>query len=110
MFDELGPDQRLLLLKFVCAFAWTDLEIRDAERNFVLRLVDKLGLGADDRAQVESWLTVSPPPSALDPSAIPPEHRRAFIESIRALIYVDGSVDPEEREQFERLRAALSGS
>jgi hypothetical protein len=33
MFQELSRDERLLLLRFVCAFAWTDLEIKDGERR-----------------------------------------------------------------------------
>ncbi|MCA9591963.1 MAG: TerB family tellurite resistance protein [Myxococcales bacterium] len=95
-------------MKFVCAFAWTDLEIRDAERRFVEHLAHKLELGADEREQVEQWLHVAPAPGEVDPSLVPPEHRRAFIESVRALIYIDGEVDPDERQQFERLRNALS--
>ncbi len=109
MLDALSSEERLLLMKFVCAFAWTDLEIRDAERRFVERLANRLELGKDEREQVEQWLHVAPAPGEVDPSLVPPEHRRAFIESVRALIYVDGEVDPDEREQFERLRNALSG-
>jgi len=31
MFDALSRDERLLLLRFVCAFAWTDLEVTPRE-------------------------------------------------------------------------------
>jgi hypothetical protein len=31
------------------------------------------------------------------------------VEAMRALIYADGEVDAEEREQLEKLKAALSG-
>jgi hypothetical protein len=31
------------------------------------------------------------------------------VEAVRAMMYVDGEVDAEEREQFERLKAALLG-
>jgi hypothetical protein len=37
MFDALSRDERLLLLRFVCAFAWTDLEVTPRERAFVER-------------------------------------------------------------------------
>jgi|RhiMethySRZTD1v2_1073278.scaffolds.fasta_scaffold503502_2 uncharacterized tellurite resistance protein B-like protein len=107
MYEQLSRADRLLLLKFVCGFAWTDLEIRDAERRFVQRLMDRLELDAEDRAEVDGWLHIAPAPDSLSPAAIPTEHRRTFVEAIRALIYVDGAVDPEEREQFERLKAAL---
>jgi uncharacterized tellurite resistance protein B-like protein len=107
MLDQLSRDQRLLLLKFVCAFAWTDLEVTDTEKAFVRRLIDKLELDTEDRAEVEQWLHVAPAPSEVDPALIPAEHRRAFVETARAIIYADGSVDDEERAQLERLKAAL---
>ena len=107
MLDKLNRDERLLLMKFVCAFAWTDLEIRDSERNFVNRLAKRLELDESDRQQVEEWLSVAPAPSSMDPARIPAEHRRTFIEAARAVIYSDGEVDTEERQQFEKLRAAL---
>lgn len=109
MLDKLSRDERLLLMKFVCAFAWTDLEIRDAERNFVHRLVKRLELDDADREQVEEWLSVSPAPSSMDPARIPAEHRRTFLEAARAVIYSDGEVDAEEREQFDKLKNALGG-
>lgn len=110
MLDDMDRDQRLLLMKFVCAFAWTDLEIRDSERNFVNRLVKRLELDDADREQVEEWLSVSPAPSSVDPSRIPPEHRRTFLEAARAVVYADGEVDSEEREQLDKLRDALANS
>src|SRR5215475_8054283 len=103
MFEALSRDDRLLLLKFVCAFAWTDLTVTESERAFVHRLVKKLALSNEDAAEVEAWLHVAPSPSEVDPKAVPPEHRRTFVETIRALIYVDGNVDLEERAQFERM-------
>jgi uncharacterized tellurite resistance protein B-like protein len=107
MFDALSRDERLLLLRFACAFAWTDLEVTEKERAFVRRLVAKMELVADEAAEVEHWLAVAPSPGDVDPKQVPSEHRKAFVETIRALIYADGKVDPEEREQFERLKAAI---
>lgn len=107
MLQDLSAEDRLLLLKFVCAFAWTDLTVTDGERRFVERLVGKLELGAEDRATVGAWLDVAPPPSAIDPSLVPSEHRRVFVEAVRALIYSDGEVDDEERDRFEKLKGAL---
>jgi uncharacterized tellurite resistance protein B-like protein len=109
MFEALARDERLLLLRFVCAFAWTDLEVQETERAFVHRLMDRLKLDAEDRAEVEAWLHVAPAPGSIDPQAVPAAHRRTFVEAIRAMMYVDGEVDAEEREQFERLKSALLG-
>ena len=97
----------MLLLQFVCAFAWTDLEINEGERRFVERLMRRFQLAEDDRAQVEQWLHVAPSPEDVNPRRVPKEHRRAFIEAVRAVIYADGRVDEEERTQFERLQQAL---
>ena len=99
----------MLLLRFLCAFAWTDLQVTDKERSFVKRLVGRFGLTGEDAEDVEEWLHIAPAPGSVDPSRVPIEHRRAFVESVRAMIYADGSVDAEEREQFEKLRSALSG-
>jgi uncharacterized tellurite resistance protein B-like protein len=109
MFDALSRDERLLLLRFVCAFAWTDLEVQATERAFVERLVQRLELNPEDASEVETWLHVAPAPGSVDPKAVPPAHRRTFVEAIRAMMYVDGDVDAEERAQFERLKTALLG-
>ena len=109
MYDSLSRDDRMLLLRFLCAFAWTDLEVTDKERGFVKRLVGKLGLEGDDAEEVEEWLHVAPAPGTVDAKKVPAEHRRAFVEAVRAMIYADGKVDDEERAQFEKLRVALSG-
>jgi uncharacterized tellurite resistance protein B-like protein len=108
MYESLSRDERLLLLRFVCAFAWTDLTVTDKERRFVKRLVERFGLEGDDAQEVEEWLHVAPAPASVDEKKIPLEHRRAFVEAVRAVIYADGNVDPEERAQFEKLRSALS--
>ena len=107
MYDELSPEDRLLLLKFLCAFAWADLDVSEKERAFVQRMTEKLSLGDQEKAQVEQWLEVAPAPSSVRAESIPSEHKRAFIDSARAMIYVDGHVDPDERESFDRLKAAL---
>jgi uncharacterized tellurite resistance protein B-like protein len=109
MYDSLSRDDRLLLLRFLCAFAWTDLTVTDKERRFVKRLVERLRVTGEDAETVEEWLHVAPAPGSVDATQIPAEHRRAFVEAARAMIYADGSVDEEEREQFEKFRSALSG-
>jgi len=108
MSEPLSRDEKLLLLRFVCAFAWTDLKVREQERVFVRRLAARLELDPAGAADVEQWLHVAPAPGSVDPNSIPKEHRRVFIEAVRAVIYVDGEVDAEERQRFEQLRAALA--
>lgn len=109
MLDQLSREERLLLLEFVCAYAWTDLEIQDGERRFVEGLMRRLNLSEEDRVEVEQWLSIAPPPADIDPARVPPQHRRTFIEAVRAVMYADGAIDDEERELFEKLKAALQG-
>lgn len=107
MLEGLSPSDRLLLLGFLCAFAWTDLEVTDNERRFVRRILALAELGPDDAQQVEQWLAVAPSPGDVDPKRVPPQHRRVFLDAVRAMVYADGKVDDEERASLDRLRAAL---
>jgi hypothetical protein len=75
MLEALSRDERLLLIKFVCAYAWTDLEIHVAERRFVERLVKRLGLDATT-GRGQQWLHVAPS-RAGGRNANPSEHRQA---------------------------------
>ena len=108
MFQDLSRDERLLLLRFVCAFAWTDHSIHEGERKFVERLIERMQLSREDRTEALAYLHVAPSPEATNPKLVPKEHRRVFIESVRALIYADADVDAEERDRFEKLKAVLS--
>src|ERR1041385_3167665 len=107
MFESLSAADRLLLLKFLCAFAWADLEVSEKERRFVNGLVSRLALSPSEVRQVEEGLDVAPSPGSVDPKQIPPEHRQLFVDAVRAIIYADGKVDPDERASLDALRAAL---
>jgi uncharacterized tellurite resistance protein B-like protein len=109
MLDGLSSSDRLLLLKFLCAFAWTDLDVSDKERLFVRRVLGHAKLGGEDEAQVEQWLAVAPSPGSVDAKNVPLQHRKVFLDAIRGLVYADGSVDPDERASLDRLREALEG-
>ncbi len=94
-------------MKFVCSFAWADLEVQPEERRFVARLARTLRLDADERAQVEEWLKTPPRPEEVDPTTIPKAHREIFLETVRALVASDGQVSPEEAENLALFRALL---
>jgi len=107
MLADLTPPERFLLLRYLCAFAWTDLVVRDGEKRFVRRMMKHADLGAAEIAQVEAWLEVAPSPGSVDITQVPRDKRRIFIEAARALAYSDGDVDAEERATLDRWRAAL---
>jgi hypothetical protein len=100
MLSKLGPEDRLRLMKFICSFAWADLEVADEERGFVTKMTERLGLTGDEVSQVEEWLRVPPRAEELDPSQIPREHRQLFLDAARAMVVVDGRVDPDEAENL----------
>ena len=105
--QSLTPEDRLALLRFVCSFAWADLEVTPEERTFVGQLVDHLRIPGAERAQVRAWLAHPPDPADIDPLDVPPEHRRQFLEEARAVVEADGFVSPDELENFCLFRELL---
>jgi len=105
--QDLSASDRMRLMKFVCSFAWADLEIHPRERDFVERMIERLQLDADEHARVRSWLAVPPAPETIDPTQIPLEHRRVFVRSIKDVILADGQIAPEESENLALLEDLL---
>jgi len=100
MLDTLSREERLQLMRFVCSFAWADLEITSQEREFIVNLVERLELDEEERGAVARWLEVPPMADELDPSDIPREHRKLFLDAARAIILSDGEVDDVEAENL----------
>lgn len=100
MFDDLSRDEKLRLLRFLCSFAWADLEINPEERALVARLVDRMALDADDAAEAMAWLDHPPREDDLDPYDIPDAHKRLFLDAALAMMGADGVVDTMEVESF----------
>ena len=100
MLDALSRDDRLQLMRFVCSFAWADLEVTEREREFIVKMVDRLDLNDDEREQVAKWLEVPPRADDLDPADIPREHRQLFLDAARAMILSDGEVGDVEAENL----------
>jgi uncharacterized tellurite resistance protein B-like protein len=102
---SLPREDRLRLMKFVCSFAWADLEIQKEERDFVGKMIETLDL-EDDRKQIEGWLKHPPAPEEVDPTDVPREHRELFLDAVRRLVAADDRIDPKEAETlalFEQL-------
>lgn len=100
MLDALNKEDRLQLMRFVCSFAWADLEITEREREFILGLVVRLGLEQEEQEQVVEWLEVPPRADDLDPADIPIEHRQLFLDAAKAMILSDGTIEEVEAENL----------
>jgi hypothetical protein len=107
MLSQLSGADRLRLMKFVCSFAWADLEISPEERAFIARLIRGLELDRDEEVQVHRWLDVPPALDGLDPTTIPEAHKRFFLEAIEGVIASDGRLTSEETESFDLFRQLL---
>lgn len=105
--NKLDRESRLRLMKFVCSFAWSDLEVADQERRFVNKMVKRLKLEPDEAKQVDAWLELPPRIEEIDPNDIPRAHRELFLEVARELIAADGEISEEERENFSILEQLL---
>ncbi len=105
--QRLNKSDRMRLMRFVCSFAWADLEIQKEERAFVGKLVKQLDLDEDERREVEAMLQRPPKAEDVDPARVPLQHRELFLDAVRAVIAADGSIAPEEHESFELFEALL---
>lgn len=103
MLSTLDSDARLQLMKFVCSFAWADLEVNEAERAYVTKLIEQLDLDPAEATEVEGWLSSPPPPDEVDPFDIPVEHREIFLKTMLEMIAADGELAPAETENYNLL-------
>jgi uncharacterized tellurite resistance protein B-like protein len=103
MLHSLSREERLQLMRFVCSFAWADLEIRDEERAYVADLIKRLELDEAESNQVAGWLNLPPAPEEVDPMQIPVKHRQIFLDAMLGLVGADGNIDEAETESFNLL-------
>ena len=105
--NDLTTDDRLQLMRFICSFAWADLEIADTEKDFVRSMVRKLELDTEEASQVEGWLKIPPRPEDIDPNDIPESHRQVFLNTMLQVVGADGHVDAREMENLSLLEQLL---
>lgn len=98
--ENLPIADRMTLLRFVCSFAWADLEIAETERTFVADLMQRLKLPDEERTQALEWLSVPPRPEEIDPTEVPREHRQLFLRVVLEMVQADGKIDADEIESY----------
>ena len=104
---SLNKEDRLSLMRFVCSFAWADFEIQDQERTFIGKLMHCLELDPDEKLQVEEWLKVPPDPEDVDPTRIPRQHRKLFLDTVEGVVMADGVLAPDEAENLALFKELL---
>lgn len=105
--EDLAPDQRLLLMQLLCAFAWTDLMVAASERELANQLMDALRLDDAQRRQVQDWFASPQDFTALDASQISAEHRQLFLQTVERMVLADGFASDRELEALTKLERAL---
>jgi len=105
--QALNPQDRRRLFRFVCSFAWADLEVVDAERQLLQRLISKMDLQEEEASEIAQWLSRPPDPASIDPQDIPIEHRQLFLDTVTQMILADGRVEDGEAENLELLRQMI---
>lgn len=105
--QKLSKQDRMRLMKFICSFVWADLEVKDTERAFVAKTAKKLKLDTDELKQVEGWLQVPPRPEEVDPTRIPKEHRKLFLDAVKDAMMADGKVQSEEWDNYALFEALV---
>ncbi len=105
--QRLEKKDRMRLMRFVCSFAWADLEVQNEERVFVGKLVKQLDLDEEEAEEVEQMLNRPPKPEEVDPAMIPRQHREVFLDAVYAVIASDGCIAPEEHENYRLLQDLL---
>jgi len=101
---ELSLSERMNLMKFVCSFAWTDLNVSQAERDLVMRISGSLRLTDAEATQVKGWLDVPPPIDEVDPTSVPPAHRQLFLTTLEMVVKADGKIAGAEAESLALFR------
>lgn len=96
------------LMRFVCSFAWADLEVQPQEREFVGRLMNALQLQPAEAVHVMEWLEVPPRAEEVDPKDVPLQHRQLFLDAAREVCARDGVIDREESENLQLLEKLLT--
>ena len=104
---KLSKQDRMSLMKFIGSFVWADLEVKESEKKFVAAMCDKLDLDDAERKSVKQWLKVPPRPEEVDPTRIPKEHRKMFLDAVRDAITADGEVHRDEWDNLTLFEALL---
>ncbi len=107
MDPSLPLEARRKLVEFLCAMAWSDFKVRDAERAHIERLIQRLELPDDMVEEAKHWLSSPGNVRRIDPIEIPDDQKNLFFSEASQLMLVDGELHSEEAETLDLLRRLL---
>ncbi|MEC8379189.1 MAG: hypothetical protein VXZ96_02635 [Myxococcota bacterium] len=103
MNTSLNSDEKLQIMRFICAFAWADLKVVSAEKHFIEQFSIVLELSENEKNSVKSWIKHPPRPEEIDPFSISPHLKETIIAAAKAISMVDGDFDSKEAELLNLL-------
>ena len=101
--DQL-EDRKMMLFRFLCAFAWADFVIQTEEVEMIERLMISLNLSEENRQHVREWLVSPPRAEEVDPYLIPLDQQSVLLEAAQAIVLSDGELHPREAELLTSLK------
>lgn len=100
---------RRRVLRFAASFLWADLEVAEAERDFLLALAHELDI--EDASNEVALLLARPPgPEDVDPAEVTPGVADLVRQAALRAIAADGRVHDDEMKLFELLDDLLPRS
>ncbi len=96
-FTDLSSDERLILMRFLCAFAWADGEVQGQERAVIMSLLEHMQFSTDQRREVIGLLDQAPVDEEIDLTSVSEKHRIMFRDLAYAVVSADGRVHPGEK-------------
>lgn len=92
--------------EIVAQLVIADGKVTDAERDLLIRLMDRFGFDAEDRAAVFNSVDHGAP--IFDRlAALDAEMRRMLLVELQAAAEVDGEVGPAEAQILDEVRSAI---
>ena len=104
MDATLSSDEKLQIMRFICAFAWADLKVVNAEKKLIARFSDILDLSPKEREAVNGWIAHPPRPEEIDPYEISPHLKETILSAAQAVSMIDGHFDAKEADLIDILQ------
>lgn len=108
MVRAMDADEKKLFVKILGQILIADGALSDAERDYLDRVLDSLGLEGDERKQALMGIDVDSPVEERV-AALAPETRARLLDEARKALEADAQINPGEARIVDRIQAVLAG-